>query len=741
MKPKPSQSHTVNETSEAHKWGRDEPSGLRFGAFELDLAGETLRKSGVRIKVQAQPLKVLTLLALRAGSLVTREEIQTQVWPPGTHVDFDQGINACIKAIRGALGDRAIAPRFVETVPRRGYRFVAPVERLLPVASAAEQAAVSADMDVDAESDSPADAHDEATPITPMHVGVASEVQKAWQPSRSGRTQAKRGPRGWAQRWPTALALFGALAVFGALAAFGALAVSLTAMSRGDDSAAEQDPPLATSDRAPDPHLRADDPAATPARQRPVLAVLPFATLGPSSDDDYFGDALAAELISQLSRRQAEQLGVIAYTSAKRYRDKAAPVSEIAAKLGADYVLEGTVRRAGDTVRVTAQLIQPATAQPMWAGSFDRETADILAAQGELAETLLHALALELSPNAPPQRPQPGAYEAYLEGRYHLHQQQPDSADTAAARFSAAIAIDPDFAAARAGLAHAQLRRPLPADERARLARQAAESALARDHSLAEAHLAMALVYFYHDWNLEAARAAFERALAFNPGYAEAHHAFAGYYSVTGQHQRALAAVERARALDPLSPMVNADIGWYYYFARQYQRAAAHCRRTLTLAPGFYWAHRCIVRAHLAAGEPAAAARAAQAEMREQGAPEADLDQVTETSAEAALRTYWRWDLARKQADPRPSISPANRALAHLALDQRGHALDRLEDAVEQRSGWLVPFLRVDPFFDPLRDEPRFQALLARVEAASIGSAAAGLTAQEPTREPVATAR
>ncbi|GAB4565850.1 MAG: hypothetical protein Tsb0020_17050 [Haliangiales bacterium] len=721
MKPKPSQSHTVTETSGAHEGDRDEPSGLRFGAFELDLAGETLRKSGVRIKVQAQPLKVLTLLALRAGSLVTREEIQAQVWPPGTHVDFDQGINACIKAIRGALGDRAIAPRFVETVPRRGYRFVAPVERLLPVASAAEQVAVSAD--VDAEADSPAGVDAEAAPITPMRVGVASEVQKAWQHRRSGRALAKRGPRSWAQRWPAMLA------VFGALAASGALAVSLMAMSRGDRSAAEQDAPLATADRDPSSHLRAEDPAATPARQRPVLAVLPFATLGPSSGDDYFGDALAAELISQLSRRQAEQLGVIAYTSAKRYRDTAAPVSEIAATLGADYVLEGTVRRAGDTVRVTAQLIQPATAQPMWAGSFDRETADVLAAQGELAETLLHALALELSPSAPPQRPQPGAYEAYLEGRYHLHQRQPDSADTAAARFSAAIAIDPDFAAARAGLAHAQLRRPLPADERARLARQAAEAALTRDHSLAEAHLAMALVYFYHDWNLEAARAAFERALAFNPGYAQAHHAFAGYYSVTGQHQRALAAVERARALDPLSPMVNADIGWYYYFARQYQRAAAHCRRTLTLAPGFYWAHRCIIRAHLAAGEPAAAARAAQAELREQGAPEADLDQVTETSAQAALRAYWRWDLARKQADPRPSISPANRALAHLALDQRGQALDRLEDAVEQRSGWLVPFLRVDPFFDPLRDEPRFQALLARIEAASIGSATAGLAA------------
>ncbi|WP_428263441.1 winged helix-turn-helix domain-containing protein [Haliangium sp.] len=759
---------TSEEPEGARAEGAEELAGatsgvLTFGAFELDLDEQVLRRSGARVRLQAQPLKVLAMLATQAGSLVTRDAIQRCLWEPDTHVDYDQGINACIKAVRAALGDRAAAPRFVETVPRRGYRFVAPVERR-PVSPAAvpndqrgsDHAPAAAPDDQRGCDHAPAATpndqrgsdrmHDRSIEfdLTPAH--PLAPVQASPTPGRRGDSPAlasdgsvftpdrrrltpaapasraepatpdsgpvtESRPRGRAHTVWGPLARGLVLAGVLALALAGSIALLSRTTAPAETSAAVT--------AAPAPTEAVPSTSAAPAAPaRPSLAVMPFEPLSPDPDHAYVGDAMTAELISQLSRRYGRGLGVIAFTSTKRYKDSDRPVAEIAAELEADYLLEGSVRREGSQLRVTAQLVRPDDAQPIWAGSYDRDVADLLAVQAELGETIAHALALELSPAPARPRPLPAAYDAYLEGRWHLDRGGRDAAARSAAHFGEAIALDPDFAAAHAGLARARLNAPRPPDERYPPARVAARAALVHDPTSAEAHMVLAQVSFYYDWDLEAARRSFERAIELDPGFADAHHAFAAYYSVTGRHDRAKASVERARSLDPLSPFVNSDLGWYDYFARRYDRAVAHCQRTLAMEPGFYWAHQCLILSHLAAGDRAAAVRAARAEMRDAGAPAERVAQVSEHDPERGLRAYWRWDIERKRAPTEAGIvAPIETAVAYLALGQRDDALTAIEASVSARSGWRVPFLRVDPLFDPLRDEPRFRAALARIEA------------------------
>ncbi|MCG8425292.1 MAG: winged helix-turn-helix domain-containing protein [Proteobacteria bacterium] len=645
-----------------------EPPGeaalLRFGAYELDLAAGELRKSGVLVKLQAQPLKVLALLASRCGEVVDRNEIQRRVWQPGTHVDFDQGINACIKAIRTALGDRASSPRFVETVPRRGYRFIGPVVRI--TGRTAEPA------------DPSLAGGDRAEPV-----GLPSRQATCTVPAGPvHRVLTRFTPR---RTWPVVVAS-SALVLL-------AIFVLQTA---------------STSER--EPH------AAPVVYGQDRLVVLPFVALDGATDSkDYLGDALTAELISQLSRRYRNRLGVIARTSSMRYKGTDKPLAAIASELGVAYLLDGTVRRSGRRLRVTAELIRAADKTSVWADSYDRTPADLLAVQSELAETIAHALAIELLPGSPRRLTgDPAAYEAYLKGRYHLSQGKPKAAASAVAHLQRALAIDPFFAAAHAALAHAHLKSPVPAKERFRAARSAARAALTIDESNAEAHLAMASIHFYRDWDVEAARHSFERAIELDPGYAEAHHGSAAYYSVVGKHEQAIAAVQRARTLDPLSPSVNSDIGWYYYFARQYDRAIAHSRTTLELEPGYYWAHRCILFSQLLKGDLALAARAAQREMDEKSVR---TGQASTADPADTLARYWQWDLERtRRYSERAPVAPSTLAMIYLGMGDRERAIVAFERSAARRAGWIMPFLRVEPMVDPLRGDPRFAAVLRQIE-------------------------
>jgi len=419
---------------------------------------------------------------------------------------------------------------------------------------------------------------------------------------------------------------------------------------------------------------------------------------------------------------------VAGYESKAPYKDDVASVTEIRQTLGVDYVLEGSVRRVGDRVRVAARLVRTSDRAQLWAGEYDRRVVDLLGLQREVGETMARALALRILPGAAPPpaaATSPQVYDLYLEGRRLLRQEGSDSADLGLAAFGRAIAIDPGFAPAYAGLATAHAQRRVVPGDRLPEARDAALKALALDDSLADAHLLLGDILFYYDLDPEGARREYERAIEIDPGFAEAHHAYAAYFSVAGRHDEALEQVRQARDVDPLSPMVNSDVGWYYYFARRYDEAIAESRRTLRLSPGFYWAGRCILFASLQKGDLAGAAAEAKDELGGAAASGQPTPSLEGLAPSEVLRAFWRWDLTRRKVGPL-TRSPADLGMIHVALGEYAPALAGFETAYEERFGWMLPFLRVEPMVDPLRKDARFGRLMARIEAprGSLASAA-----------------
>ncbi len=608
---------------------------FRFGVYELDAARGELRRSGLEVHLQAQPLRLLGLLVARAGETVSREEIRRHIWPTGTHVEFDQGINAAMKQVRAALRDDPDSPRFVQTVPRAGYRFVADVE--------------------------------------PIADGACPAVACAGRREARGRLRLAAG------------------------AGLSLLALAALAVAR--------------------PWTGRTDAEPSPA----VLAVLPFELFGDGAEDAFFSDALTEELIAQLGRQYGARLSVIARTSVMKYKDTDKGIGEIARELGADYVLEGSVRRVDERLRIVAQLIRAADASHVWSSAFQRESDDLLALQVELGETISRGLALKLIPGVASQSgaTSPEVYETYLRGRHLLRAEQFQGARPVLER---AVALDPGFAPAWAALGG--LYRFLPPGEGGGIgpARDAIARALALDGELPEAHFLLAMIRLYKEYDVEGARRAFERAIELNPGYAEAHHNFAAYFSVTGRHDEAVASVQRARRVDPLSSMINSDVGWYYYFGRRYREAIEHSERTLRLDPDFYWAKLCIQLARHQLADSAAAREQAREEMRQAGADRELLERLSAPDPATALHSYWRWRLERMTERRRASFVPPDAfAQVHMVLGDHEQALDALETAFETRTGWILPFLRVDPLFDPLRENPRFRDLLARIASAGTG--------------------
>lgn len=604
---------------------------VRFGAFEADFERRELRRSGVRIKLPEQPFSVLELLVRRAGRVVTREEIREEVWGSDTFVDYEQGINVAVGQIRSALDDKASSPRFVETVPRKGYRFVAPVEVL----------------------------------------GDEAEI-----------------PPG--KRFlPRISTIAAGLSVLALLVAWGAWLWS--------------DRSEAALDAVPEPKdLR--------------VLVLPFEDWTAEDEAPYLGDGLTEELITELSRRYGHQMGVIARTTTMRYRGATRSVSELARELRITHVVEGSVRQAGDRLRVTAQLIRAADEEHLWAGTYDRDLGDVLALQSEVAGRIAQALELQLltretpAPSSATARAE--AVEAYLRAREILR--PPASGRSLAdgeALLRQALETDPGFTPAWVQLAQLHRSR-LPVREHVPQAKAALERALALDDASPTAHNALAHVRFYYDWDFDQARKEWQRALQENPAYAEAHHGYAAWFSVHGRHAEALAEVERALELDPLSPAVASDVGWYSYFARRPEEAVERSLETLErIDPRFFWSERLVLLAARSVGREDEAVRLARREILESG-----YDGRLPSDPEVLLDTYWRHRLEMEREQVAAGrLSPAFLATTYMMLDRPEDALDALEEAYRRRSGWILPFLGVHPLFEPLRDDPRFQDLLERI--------------------------
>ncbi len=560
-----------------------------------------MRRGGRQIQLAQQPFKVLSLLASRAGEVVTRDELRRQIWGDETYVDFERGLNYCILQIRRALGDDARAPRFVETLPRRGYRFVAPVETL----------------------------------------------------------GEKTRP---ARRWRRTLVFIAALAI--------ALAAGIFLGGRAGHR-----------------------PLSSEPSERVMLAVLPFKNLSGEPQQDYFSDGFTEEMIAQLGGLDPERLGVIARTSIERYKDTLLDVAVISAELGVEFLLEGSVRRDSENVRITAQLIRADDQTHLWAQSYDRNQWGALVVQREVAKAIAEALQLELLPEGRslPDRAgshHPDAHDAYLRARYLQHKADLAELQRSVELFQRAIELDPEFALPHAGLAEsyhhlvmvggAEPRRAYP------LAKVSARAALALDPSLAEGHLAAALAAFWHDWDRAAAERSLRRALELNPSFAEAHHDLGWVLIADGRPDAGLEHLQRARELAPLSPTIQVDAGWALIQARRFDHAIRQCARTLELEPGLTQAEDCQAFARL---------------LR-------DRDARSLQTVRDRLRTV----LAESSEG-----NPRRVALHYALLGQSDPALEWLEKAYEWRQPSLV-LLSVDPAFDSLRDDPRFADLLRRVE-------------------------
>ncbi len=613
---------------------------VRFGAFEFNPETGELRKHGLRIKLQGQPIEVLRTLLEQPDKIVSREELQKRLWPADTYVDFEHSLNAAIKRLRAALGDSAEAPRFVETVAGRGYRFIAPLS--LP-------------------------------------------VEEVLQPPIQNEQPPARRPFALRAIVTAALVL---------LAVIGLSVAGLRNILRGRG-------------------------VSSPIRS---LAVLPLANLSGNPDQEYFVDGMTDALRQSLEGISA--LRVISRTSSMHYRGSNKPLPEIARELNVDAVIEGSVLRSGDQVRITVQLIQAATERRLWGNTYEGDLKDVFAFQSQVARKIADEIRVTLTPPdrarlARVRTANPGAYLAYAKGRFLWNRRTEQDMQKAIVYFQEAIEKDHDYALAYDGLADCWMALGWygylsPADTFPH-AKAAVTKAVSLDDSLAEAHTSLAFVSLYYDWDWAKADREFRRAIDVNPNYANAHHWYAEFLSLVGRHELAIAESERARELDPLSNIINTWVGSRYFFARQYDKAIEQYRNAVEMDPNFVPVHLVLGQAYEQKGMfQEAVAELERAVTLSGGSP------VYIASLAHAYGSAGRRSQAQKLTDDlrklskQKYVSSYDVALALSGLGETAQALAWLEKAVEERSP-RVAFLGVEPRFDKLRLEPRFHQLTAMV--------------------------
>jgi TolB-like protein/DNA-binding winged helix-turn-helix (wHTH) protein/Flp pilus assembly protein TadD len=633
-----------------------QPDGrLRFGVFEADLRAGELRKHGLRIRLQEQPFQLLAMLLERAGQVVTREELQKKLWPADTFVDFDHGLNKAVNKIRDALGDSAESPRFVETVARRGYRFLAEVKA--------------------------ADAVPVRSPeLAPPQLPATETGDCADLAGTRATPQRRLAPLAWK------ISAFVLLAVIAAFAAW-----RIHSRNR-------------------------------PASAIHSLAVLPLESLSNDASQDYFADGMTDELISDLG--QISALRVISRTSVMAYKHARKPLPQIARELNVDAIVEGTVLRSGDQVRITAQLIDAAADKHLWSQSYEGELKDTLALQNQVARAIADQIRINLNPQEQAALKtakvvNPEAYESYLKGRYFWNKRTPDSLKVALAYFNQAIDEDPTYAQAYSGLADTYallgdwqygVMTPKEALPKAKVA---AIKALELDNTLSEAHNSLAFCFDAFDWDLQSAGKEFQRSIELNPGYATAHHWYAWHLSLVGRYDEAIEEMRKAKSLDPLSLIINADLAELLVIAHFYDESIIQSRKTIEMDPNFALAHNQLAQAYLQKHMNAEAiAELQKAVELSAGCPTciANLARAYAASGRTSEAVKLLSDL--KNHSNGGYSDAAEVSMVYAALGDTDQAMHWLELGYEQR---FNPGVLLRPGFDPLRSDPRFQDLVHRI--------------------------
>jgi TolB-like protein/DNA-binding winged helix-turn-helix (wHTH) protein/Tfp pilus assembly protein PilF len=629
---------------------------LRFGPFELDAAAGRLLNSGIPIKLQPQPFRVLQLLIEHSDRLVTREEIQQCVWGDSTFVDFEHGINFSINQIRGALCDDAEKPRYIETSPRRGYRFIGKLAN-------------------------PTDAH-----VT----SVAASGQVYEWPVNRGSVAAKPAAE--------SAALPGAFFVRRRTYWMAALGVTLAIAGA----------------IAWQWHNRQ---RATPMRS---LAVLPLENLSGDPAQDYLADGTTDQLITDLG--QLGSLRVISRTSVMQYKGARKPLPQIARELDVDGVIEGTVLKSGNDVRVTVRLIEAQTDKRLWAHAYDGSLSDVMVLEDEAARAIADQIRIKLTSEqqALLRRDRvvdPEAYEDYVKGRYFWDKRTRGDLEKSITYFQQAIQRDPKYALAHAGLAQSYALLAgydLPGPDTVVIAESEAKKALELDPNLAEPQVTLGLIAENHRWEFREAERRYKLVTELHPNYATGHHWLGEAYLVAGRFPEALAELQRAHELDPLSLMISADAGSVFCFAQQYDRCLNQLGHILELDPNFAGAHEWRALAYEGKGMFPEAVLETQAARRGDDAPHT-LALLAHAYAESGDRLEAR-RLLRELNERSASeyVNPWDFALVHAGLGEKEPTLHWLEKSYQARSPEMIN-LKIDFRFDLLRSDHRFQDLLLRI--------------------------
>jgi len=453
------------------------------------------------------------------------------------------------------------------------------------------------------------------------------------------------------------------------------------------------------------------------------VAVLPFENMSTDPENEYFSDGITDDIIAQLSKISA--LKVISRTSSMQYKKTTKKITAIAQELGVGAILEGSVRKAGQRVRIVVHLVEPGSEKHLWGDTFDRQLTDIFEVQSEVAQQITGALSLALSPEEKQRVEKKAtsdvdAYNLYLLGRFHANKWAEADVLKAIECFQGAIAKDPGYAVAYAGLADAYELLSIgfsskPPAEYLAQAKGMALKALEMDDSLAEAHTSLAYARWLGDLDWPGAERGFKRAIELKTSYVMAHEWYAEYLAALGRHDEALAEIKRAQQLDPLSVPVSRAVGWVLYFARRYDQAIDELQKTLAMNPDFLGARMVLWWVWVAKGAYAEAIADIRRESERPGlrtVKKLMLGYVCAASGDKEEANGILWELeAKLAAEDRLALLSA---LLFTALDIKDRAFQQLHRAYEIREPGLL-FLKVAPWLDPLRSDPRYGALVEKL--------------------------
>jgi TolB-like protein/DNA-binding winged helix-turn-helix (wHTH) protein/Flp pilus assembly protein TadD len=642
---------------------------FRFRDFLLDVAAYELRRNGHRVRLERQPMDLLILLVGRRGQLVSRTQIVDALWGKDVFVDVENGVNTAIRKLRQALRDAPDAPTFIETVPGKGYRFIAAVEALPDAVPSPLPPAAAPPSVVIGEETVPARVESGAT-------GSSVAVPEAVVGDR---------PAGRRARAPVVLGAFAMMALAGLL---------LWAWKRPAESGG-----------------------------RVTIAVLPFDNLNRDARIDYLASGLTEDTIVSLGRIDPERVSVIGRTSIIVYRATTKSLAEIGRELGADYLVESSLRAESSHLRITARLVRARDQVQIWSDSFDRNTSSILGLQQEISSAIAEQVRTRLSPDR--QRSlgrrhtqNAEAYDFFLRGRHFLDQRTPEAMQRAIESFQRATIADPAYALAWANLAMAYGSSPLNSDvDPGRVSpqvREAAVRAVAANPDLAEAQHALGQVDWAFEWDWPAAEAAFRRATELDPSYSLVHLVLAHLLSQTGRHAEAEPLMRRARELDPLNPLSYALSSQVAFQARDFAAALQHANRAIALDQEFWIGHQMRGQALEQLGDDDLALKALATAARLSGQNSKPISLTGYILGRSGRTAEAREVLAALETASRQRyVPPYALALVHAGLGDADAAFEWLDRAYAVRDVHLM-FLTVDVKWDRYRSDPRFGERLAR---------------------------